>query len=238
MRAALSLALVLLLGGCGEQPRETAGDAAGAGPSSTPLDSDGRRQGYALGYQLGEQLRDEETSLSLDPTATASGLRDALEGLESRLTSAERELAFRAIEASQAQAAMAEAERNRSEGSAFLAANRNNPDVVELPSGLQYRVFSPGTGRSPGPNDVVRVHYRGTLIDGTEFDSSFSRGKPAVLPVGQVIEGWQQALLKMQPGARWQLYVPPDLGYGQRGNGDVIGANATLIFDVELLGIE
>lgn len=234
-----ALALGIVLSGCGgETPAPAVVGPPGAAPpqSQAPLDTEPRRQGYAVGYQIGEQLRDEGSEL--DPAAAADGLRDSLSGAASRLSSAERERAFQSLESAQLREAAGEAERNLSEGMAFLAANRNNPEVVELPSGLQYRVVEAGEGRTPGPHDTVRVHYRGTLIDGTEFDSSHARGEPAVLAVGQVIDGWQQALQRMQEGARWQVFVPPDLAYGLRGAGDVIGPNATLIFDVELIGIE
>jgi FKBP-type peptidyl-prolyl cis-trans isomerase FklB len=232
------LSLGIALSGCGGETPAPAVVGPGAAPaqSQAPLDTEPRRQGYAVGYQIGEQLRDEGPGL--DPAAAADGLRDGLSGAASRLSSAERDRAFQSLESAQLQETAGEAERNLSEGTAFLAANRNNPEVVELPSGLQYRVVEAGEGRTPGPNDTVRVHYRGTLIDGTEFDSSHARGEPEVLAVGQVIEGWQQALQRMQEGARWQVFVPPDLAYGLRGAGDVIGPNATLIFDVELIGIE
>jgi FKBP-type peptidyl-prolyl cis-trans isomerase FklB len=232
---ALSAGLVA----CGNQPPPAAGPgpSLSATPADAPaLDTDARRLSYTIGYQIGEQLRAD--GLPFDAAVLGRAVQDALLGAPPRLSASDREAAVQKFEAAQVKAGVAEADRNRSEGAAFLTANRNNPDVVELPSGLQYRVVKPGKGRSPQPNDQVRVHYRGTLIDGTEFDSSYGRGEPAVLGVGQVIEGWQEALTRMQEGARWQVYVPPNLAYGHNGVGGVIGPDSTLIFDIELLAIE
>jgi FKBP-type peptidyl-prolyl cis-trans isomerase FklB len=129
-------------------------------------------------------------------------------------------------------------EKNKKEGATFLAENAKKPGVTTLPSGLQYKVLTPGSGKSPTSNDVVKAHYRGTLIDGTEFDSSYSRGQPFTSPVTRVIKGWTEALLKMKVGDKWQLFVPGDLAYGERGSPPKIGPNAVLIFEMELLGIE
>jgi FKBP-type peptidyl-prolyl cis-trans isomerase FklB len=235
-------ALVGALAGCSEDPPPAPASGGPAAPAdaaatdATRLGTDARRLSYTIGYQLGEQLRRE--GLPLDGAVLAQGLQDAVTGSPPRLSAGDREGALRQFDALQSQAGLAEAERNRSEGAAFLAANRNNPDVVELPGGLQYRVIKAGNGPVPQPTDQVRVHYAGTLIDGTEFDSSYRRGEPAVLGVGQVIDGWQQALVRMPVGSRWQIFVPADLGYGHAGAGGVIGPDETLIFDVELLGIE
>jgi len=129
-------------------------------------------------------------------------------------------------------------EKNKKEGEGFLAENKKKEGVVTLPSGLQYKVMKEGTGRTPGENDVVVVNYKGTLIDGTEFDSSYRRGKPENLPVNGVIPGWTEALQLMQVGAKWQLFVPSSLAYGERGAGRDIGPNATLIFEIELISIQ
>jgi FKBP-type peptidyl-prolyl cis-trans isomerase FklB len=124
------------------------------------------------------------------------------------------------------------------EGADFLAANKTKDGVVVLPSGLQYKVVTAGTGAKPGPTDTVVCNYRGTMIDGSEFDSSYKRGQPASFPVNGVIKGWTEALQLMAVGSKWQLFIPPDLAYGERGAGGVIGPNATLVFDVELLSIQ
>lgn len=123
-------------------------------------------------------------------------------------------------------------------GRAFLEENGTRPEVTVLPSGLQYEVLTEGSGAKPGPSDRVRCHYHGTLIDGTVFDSSVNRGEPAVFGVGQVIKGWTEALQLMPVGSKWRLYLPSELAYGQQGAGGAIGPNETLIFEVELLGIE
>lgn len=127
--------------------------------------------------------------------------------------------------------------QNLQEGQSFLDENAGKEGVVVLPSGLQYKVLQAGEGKSPGANDQVKVHYRGTLLDGSVFDSSYDRGEPAVFGVKQVIKGWTEALMLMKPGSKWMLYIPSDLAYGQNGAGDVIGPNATLIFEVELLEV-
>ncbi len=130
------------------------------------------------------------------------------------------------------------AESNLKEGEAFLAANAKKPGVKTLPSGLQYMVIKEGTGRQPSATDQVTVHYKGTLIDGTEFDSSYRRGQPATFPLNQVIKGWTEGVQLMKEGATYRFFIPPQLGYGARGAGGIIGPNATLIFDVELLSVQ
>ena len=127
---------------------------------------------------------------------------------------------------------------NKKEGEAFLAANKGKDGVVTLPSGLQYKILTAGTGPKPTASDSVVCNYRGTLINGTEFDSSYKRGQPATFPVTGVIKGWTEALQLMPVGSKWQLFIPSDLAYGERGAGADIGPNSTLIFEVELLSIE
>jgi FKBP-type peptidyl-prolyl cis-trans isomerase len=127
---------------------------------------------------------------------------------------------------------------NKTEGEAFLASNKTKADVVALPSGLQYKILQPGTGPKPTASDMVVCNYRGTLLNGKEFDSSYKHGEPVTIPVGRVIKGWTEALQLMPVGSKWQLYIPADLAYGERGAGGDIGPNATLVFDVELLSIK
>ena len=129
-------------------------------------------------------------------------------------------------------------QKNREEGQAFLAANARRPEVVTLPSGLQYEVVREGTGAKPKASDTVEVHYHGTLIDGTVFDSSVRRGTPATFGVTQVIPGWVEALQLMPVGSKWKLYIPSELAYGAQGAGGAIGPHTTLVFEVELLGIK
>jgi FKBP-type peptidyl-prolyl cis-trans isomerase FklB len=130
------------------------------------------------------------------------------------------------------------ADKNQKEGEVFLAENKKKKGVVTLPSGLQYRVITAGTGKIPKVTDTVTTHYRGTLIDGTEFDSSYKRGEPASFPVNGVVKGWTEALQLMKVGSKWQLFIPSNLAYGPQGAGQVIGPNATLIFEIELLSIK
>jgi FKBP-type peptidyl-prolyl cis-trans isomerase FklB len=130
------------------------------------------------------------------------------------------------------------ADKNQKEGEVFLAENKKKKGVVTLPSGLQYHVITAGTGKIPKATDTVTTHYRGTLIDGTEFDSSYKRGEPASFPVNGVIKGWTEALQLMKVGSKWQLFIPSNLAYGPQGAGQVIGPSATLIFEIELLSIK
>ena len=129
-------------------------------------------------------------------------------------------------------------EKNKKEGEVFLAENKKKEGVTTLPSGLQYKVIKAGTGKKPKSTDTVTVNYRGTLIDGTEFDSSYRRGEPASFGVSGVIPGWTEAMQLMQEGAKWQVVVPPNLAYGEKGAGPNIGPNATLIFEIELISIQ
>jgi FKBP-type peptidyl-prolyl cis-trans isomerase FklB len=129
-------------------------------------------------------------------------------------------------------------EKNKKEGEAFLAENKKKEGVTTLPSGLQYKIMKEGDGQIPKSTDTVTVHYRGTLIDGTEFDSSYTRGQPATFPVKGVIAGFSEALQLMKVGSKWQLFIPSNLAYGERGAGDDIGPNASLIFDIELISIK
>jgi FKBP-type peptidyl-prolyl cis-trans isomerase FklB len=138
----------------------------------------------------------------------------------------------------QAEAAKIAGEKNKQEGEAFLAANKGKPGVVTLPSGLQYKIVKEGTGKKPTIDDTVVCNYRGTLIDGTEFDSSYKRNETATFPVKGVIKGWTEVLQLMPVGSTWQVFIPPSLAYGERGAGNSIGPNATLVFEVELVAIK
>ena len=144
----------------------------------------------------------------------------------------------RKVEADERKRRRENAGKHRAEGEAFLAANGKKEGVVTLPSGLQYKVLAEGKGTSPNPTDNVTVHYRGTLVDGTEFDNSYKREKPATFRVDGVIAGWTEALQRMKPGAKWQLFVPAKLGYGDRGAGPLIPPDSTLIFEVELISVQ
>jgi len=191
---------------------------------------------YVIGMDIGNNLKRQ--SLDIDPKILAKGIQDVLSGAKSLLTQQEIRETLAAFQkervAKQEQVAM----KNKKEGESFLAENKKKADVKTLPSGLQYKVIKAGTGKKPKTNDTVTTHYRGTLIDGTEFDSSYRRGQPASFPVSGVIRGWTEALQFMEEGAKWQLFVPSNLAYGERGMGGVIGPNATLIFEIELISIQ
>ena len=204
------------------------------------LKTDKDKLSYAMGMDLGAQLKSK--SVDIDPSLFAAGLKDALAGRKTTLTVEEAKAAISELQKGLAvkQAALAKAvgDRNKAEGDAFLAANKAKPGVVTLPSGLQYRILTAGTGKKPTATDTVVCHYRGTLIDGKEFDSSFKAGAPATFPVGQVIRGWTEVLQLMPVGSKWQVFIPSNLAYAERGASADIGPNATLIFEIELIAIK
>ena len=195
---------------------------------------------YALGMNLGANLHSQ--AVPVDPNILARGLKDALAEGKTLLTQDEARAALMQVQKDmqqkQEEKARQAAAGNKKEGDAFLGANKGKDGVVTLPSGLQYKILTAGAGPKPTASDSVVCNYRGTLINGTEFDSSYKRGQPATFPVGGVIKGWTEALQLMPVGSKWQLFVPPDLAYGDRGAGAEIGPGATLIFEVELLSIQ
>jgi FKBP-type peptidyl-prolyl cis-trans isomerase FklB len=195
---------------------------------------------YALGMNIGANLHRQ--SIEVDPNLLLQGLQDALAGSKTLLSEDEARAALTELQndiRKKQQEKMQQAgETNKKQGDAFLAANKAKEGVVTLPSGLQYKILTAGTGPKPTASDSVVCNYRGTLIDGKEFDSSYKRGQPATFPVGGVIKGWTEALQLMPVGSKWQLFIPSELAYGERGTGADIGPNATLIFEVELLSIQ
>ncbi|WP_429884358.1 FKBP-type peptidyl-prolyl cis-trans isomerase [Geoalkalibacter halelectricus] len=215
-----------------------AASAAASAAQNPPLESGTDRFSYALGQQLGRDLKMGEVAVT--PELIAAGVRDALAGT-SRMSDEEMELAMEEMQREMMMKHLAQQERmgreNLEKGQAFLAENAKRQGVKTTPSGLQYRITEEGTGKTPGPDSSVTVHYRGTLIDGTVFDSSFERGEPVTFPVSGVIPGWTEALQLMKEGAKWTIYLPADLAYGEHGAGQVIGPNETLIFDVELISV-
>jgi FKBP-type peptidyl-prolyl cis-trans isomerase FklB len=219
----------------------TATKSAAAAPLSTKKE----RFSYALGMNIGKNLGNQlkQGSVEVDWSLVGQGLKDSTaEGGKTRLTEEEAKAVLTEVQSGvqkQQQAKMQEAAaKNKAEGEAFLAANKSVEGVVTLPSGLQYKILTAGIGPKPTASDQVNCNYRGTLIDGTEFDSSYKRGKPAAFGVGQVIKGWTEALQLMPIGSKWQLFIPSSLAYGERGgpNG-AIGPNEALIFEVELVSI-
>lgn len=195
---------------------------------------------YSIGYDAGTTFKKQ--NVNVNPEAILTGINDALSGKEPALSKEEREKTLAALQKKmmekQAAASKTVAEKNAAAGEKFLAENKKKLGVKTTPSGLQYKVLKEGTGPSPKETDSVVTNYKGTLIDGTEFDSSYKRGEPATFPVNRLIKGWTEGLQLMKPGSKYQLFIPPSLAYGERGVGNDIGPNSTLIFEVELLGIK
>lgn len=217
--------------------------AAAAAKTAAPftLKTQKDKASYAIGMNIGRNLKKD--SVDVDPAVMLRGLKDALAGGKLLMTDEEAKTALtvlqtevRAKEEAKTKAAAVE---NKKTGEAFLAANKTKEGVVTLPSGLQYKIIKEGNGPKPTAEDTVLCHYRGTLVDNTEFDSSYKRGEPLKIPVGGVIKGWTEAIQLMPVGSKWQLFIPSNLAYGERGApGSPIGPNSTLIFDVELISIE
>jgi FKBP-type peptidyl-prolyl cis-trans isomerase FklB len=202
------------------------------------LKTENDKVNYSVGYQIGGDFKRQE--VELNPEAVVKGIEDALSGAEPLMTPAEMQATLIALKKrimqAQQQKMIEAAADNLKAANAFLAENANKEGVTTLDSGLQYKVIASGNGKSPQKSDEVTVHYRGTLVDGSEFDSSHSRGKPATFGVGDVIPGWTEALQLMKEGGKWELYVPPKLGYGALGGGK-IPPNSALIFEVELISV-
>ncbi|HET9839000.1 MAG TPA: FKBP-type peptidyl-prolyl cis-trans isomerase [Candidatus Angelobacter sp.] len=227
--------------------KKPAAPAASPTPKSenaSPFTNEKDKVSYALGMNiaasLGANLKRQNVEINHDVLIQA--IKDGLSGGKTLMTEAEAQNTLRQfmseLQQKQEQKMKEAGENNKKEGDAFLAANKSKPGVVALPDGLQYKIVKEGTGPKPAPTDTVSVNYRGTLINGTEFDSSYKRGEPATFPVGGVIKGWTEALQLMPVGSKWELYIPSDLAYGARGAGADIGPNATLLFEVELLSIK
>jgi FKBP-type peptidyl-prolyl cis-trans isomerase FklB len=213
---------------------------AAKGPQTTTLTTTKEKQSYAIGMNLGENLKAQ--SVDIDPTLLTRGVKDTLTGAKPLLTPEEERATLMELQAglrkNQMEKMQKASEKNKKEGAEFLTANKAKPGVVTLPSGLQYKIITAGTGPKPTATDSVSCNYRGTLIDGTEFDSSYKRGQPTTFPVSGVIKGWTEALQLMPVGSKWQLFVPASLAYGDRAASALIGPDATLIFEVELLSIQ
>jgi len=190
---------------------------------------------YGVGLQMGEQLKSMFEGASVD--AAIAGITDAFEGNELQLESDDINDAFKVIQEKVQEQQAAQAGEKAAEGETFLAENAKKAGIQVTATGLQYEVITEGSGEKPSSSATVRTHYRGTLIDGTEFDSSYSRGEPAEFPVGGVIAGWTEALKLMPVGSKWKLYIPYQLAYGERGAGGSIGPYQALVFEIELLAI-
>jgi FKBP-type peptidyl-prolyl cis-trans isomerase FklB len=227
------------------KPAQTPAAKTGAATAKTQapltLKTPKEKASYAIGMNIGKNLKRD--SVEVDPAVLYRALKDAYVGNNLLLTDEEAKAALTALQAEvrakEDAKLKAAAVENKKTGEAFLAANKTKEGVVTLPSGLQYKIIKEGTGPKPTAEDTVLCHYRGTLVDNTEFDSSYKRGEPLKIPVGGVIKGWTEAIQLMPVGSKWQLYIPSDLAYGERGApGSPIGPNSALVFDVELISIE
>lgn len=194
------------------------------------------RFSYALGYQIGQSLQRDD--LDLDNKALVQAVEDVLNGAEPKVSAADMQAAVDVERQKRVDAQKAVADANKQRGDTFLAKNKSEEGIKSTGSGLQYKIEKQGEGATPTPQSTVVVHYRGTLLDGTEFDSSYARGQPATLPLNGVIKGWQEGLQLMSAGSKYRFFIPSELAYGARGAGSKIGPNETLIFDVELLEIK
>jgi FKBP-type peptidyl-prolyl cis-trans isomerase FklB len=224
----------------GQTPAAAGKAPAAKSQSALALTTPKDKASYAIGLNIGKSLHKD--SVDVDPNILAQGIKDALAGSKPLLTDDEAKAAMVALQSDVRKKQEAEmqiaGEANKKEGEAFLAANKTKDGVVTLPSGLQYKILKEGAGPKPTASDSVVCNYKGTLINGAEFDSSYKRGQPATFPVGQVIHGWTEALQLMPVGSKWQLFIPSEMAYGPRGPSPDIGPNATLIFEVELLSIQ
>lgn len=206
-----------------------------ASAADAVLDTEAKRFSYTIGFQMAQGLKQQ--GLEVDADTMILAIRDVLGGAPLKLTLDEMQAASRAYIEKQEQEQKAMADKNKKAGDAFLAENAKKKGVVKTTSGLQYTVIKDGAGKKPQATDNVSVHYRGTFIDGEEFDSSIARGQPVSFPVNGVIAGWQEVLPMMKEGAKWKVVIPADLAYGERGN-NAIGPNQTLIFEIELLSVK
>ena len=215
-----------------------AGAAIAAEPAGIQDKKD--RVSYGIGVDIGNNLK--RNLIDVNPDMVSQGLKDALGGGKVLMTDNEVRETLTAFQkemmAKQQEHMKQLAEKTKKEGEEFLAGNKGKEGVVVLPDGLQYKVLKAGDGPKPKATDTVEVNYRGTLVNGTEFDSSYKRGQAATFPVNAVIKGWTEALQLMPVGSKWQIFLPPELAYGDRAVGRDIPANSTLIFEVDLLGIQ
>ena len=217
---------LIILGGCSAE-------------ADVKLENNKDKASYVIGVQLGTQMSQTKDDIDLDKVMV--GLKESFAGKEPRMTKEEMMAAMQEFQQAMQQKTQAKmletGAKNAKEGEVFLAENKKKDGVITLPSGLQYKVITAGKGKSPKASDTVVTNYRGSLIDGKVFDSSYERGEPVTFPVNGVIPGWTEALQKMKTGDKWQLFIPSSLAYGENGQGP-ISANSVLIFDIELLEIK
>jgi FKBP-type peptidyl-prolyl cis-trans isomerase len=231
--AVLCLVVGIALPAAGQPAKELLAPPAGAKPG---VDGAAADMGYALGYQIGSRIRQEQQQMGT-ATDAAQGSKPALKDADFRRAMQSLEAEIERSERAFAERMQAAARKNLLAGNAYLEANKVKKGVVLLPSGLQYEVLKEGDGPKPARDHVVVAHYSGRHIDGKEFDGTDPSGEPASFPVAGVVPGWQEALPLMKVGAKWRLYVPPELGYGEEGSPPVIEPNEVLIFEIELVKI-
>lgn len=211
----------------------------GAKDKKLTLETQKQKVSYSIGIDIGKNFKQSEIDIDLE--ALAQGVKDAISDSTPKLTEQQMEEAMRQLQqdvvAKRNESAKKAGEKNKLEGETFLAENAKKEGVITLPSGLQYKVLKQGDGKKPKLTDQATANFRGTLIDGTEFESSYKGGKPVSFQVNEMIAGWTEALQLMPVGSKWQLFIPSNLAYGERERGGGIGPNATLIFEIELLSI-
>ena len=223
-RKLISMTIVVALAGC---------MSTAIAADQVELKTDQEKDGYSVGYDIGRSVHRQLSDVDAD--AMARGIKDAMKGVDPALPDPEIKQRFASVRQESMKKMI---EKNKKDGEAFLAKNKGEKGVKTTASGLQYKVITDGKGKHPTATDTVTVNYRGSLIDGTEFDSSYKRNQPATFPVNGVIPGWTEALPMMKVGSKWMLYIPANLAYGERGAGSSIAPNSTLIFEVELLSID
>lgn len=245
--------LALVLFACGARAQQTPAKAPAAPPAKAPAAAPAQtpapapafktqkeKVSYAIGMEMGKGVKSQ--GIDVDPSILAQGLRDAMSGAKPQMTEDELKQVITGLQQEMRQKQMqmqeAAAAENKTKGDAFLAENSKKDGVVALPDGLQYKILTAGTGKKPAETDTVMCNYKGTFLDGTEFDSSTQAGKPVPFEVKNVIPGFKEVLQLMPVGSKWQVFIPSGLAYGERGAGNVIGPNATLIFEIELVSIQ
>ncbi len=228
------LGLCLTLTACGQSETET-----GTAEQPVTLETSTEKASYALGMDIGNNISQGEMSIDVD--VLLRGLRDGLENNDPLMSEDEQMEALMALQQefmeAQAEKTQQQAQQNIEEGTAFMDEFRERENVVETESGILYRVITEGEGEKPEAEDVVTVHYQGTTVDGTVFDSSIERGEPATFPLNQVIPGWTEILQLMPQGSKWEVVIPPEQAYGDQEAGPQIGPNSTLIFEIELIEV-
>jgi FKBP-type peptidyl-prolyl cis-trans isomerase FklB len=242
LAAAVLVAAVGVVGAqqSGQPAQQPAAQSAQpAAPQAGKPESVQDRAAYVIGFNLGRQLKQNDINANAD--LIVKGLKDGMGGTDGLLTEQEMQETMQAFQqqvmTQQQEKQKVVGEKNKAEGEAFLAKNKERPGVKTTASGLQYEVIKEGTGAQPKATDTVTVHYKGTLIDGTEFDSSYGKGEPATFALNQVVQGWTEGLQLMKAGSKYKFYIPAALGWGDRGAGPLIGPNAAVVFEVELISV-